>query len=186
MLNMKMSDIPQPESKSTRPKLETGTYPAIVDLIVDLGVQSVERYEEKGVFDDKRRIWVGVCLPTEVYTVESDDGDVEYCQVIGKEENFSPNDESNITKYYKALCSPDEVVSDMLGKACTVTIGMTSGNKPKIMSISSAMKGTSIKLPKGHELVAVGENEWDKVDDYDIPKFLKDAIKARVGGPEAV
>jgi len=182
MLNKKLSELSTGGSKIERPKLEAGTYPAIIDLLVDLGVQSVERFEEKGVFDERRRIWVGVCFPTETYTIEVDDEEVEYCQVVGKEENLTSGEKANLTKYFNAVCSGDDSIRDMLAKPCTVTVGITSGGKPKIAALSSPMKGTAIKMPKDREPVLVEEGDWDNVDDLNIPDFLKEKIKNRVGG----
>ena len=182
MLNMKPEDL---KTNSDRPTLETGqTYPAMIDLIVDLGDQRSIKFGTKDEEEVCREIWIGVCFPTEVFTVETDDGELELCQVLGKQVKIKAGDRANITKIHKAVCKSGETIQDMLGKPCSVVTGLTSGNNLKIDALNGPIRGSSVKLPANRELTLITEDDWDNIDDAKLPDFIKGIVKRRVGGPD--
>jgi len=184
MLNKSISEIPS--EKVERPKLEVGTYPGIVNLLVDLGEHENEKFGKPGEFTRNRMIWMGVIFPTEAYDVELEDETVTRYQVLGKELKFSPNDKSNLVQYHRALCAKDSPVSDLLGAPGTFAVELTSGGNPKIAGVSKPMKGMSVKLPSDATLTLISEDDWDNADDLDLPPFLIEKIKDRLGGPNNI
>ena len=185
MLNTKLTDMPSP--KSDRPKLERGSYPGIINLLIDLGEQRGLKFGQPDVpanYETKRKLWIGIIFPTESYEVTTDDGDTfERYQVLGKEVTLSNNEKAKLVEYHKALCKPDSPVSALAGAPCLVAVDMTSNGNPKVGSLNPPMKGTAIKMPKGQEITVISEDDWDSIDDADLPPFLIDRVNKRVGGP---
>jgi len=186
MLNVTPNEIPA--EKSTTPVIESGTYHAIISLIVDLGMQKEKIFESKDKPDEActeedykigHQLWFSFTLPTERYEVEVDGEVFERDQVLGKQYKMSKSDKSNLIIMYKAVVKDGRNFGQMVGMPVTVTTGMTSGGNPKVMSVSSPMKGAVVAAPLVEPFI-VDEGEWDNVDELKLPDFLKDMIKNRV------
>ena len=188
MLNMTPNNIPSTGTSST-PVIETGVYPGVISMIVDLGIQKNKKFDSKDKpdevctnddYDIAHQIWYSFTLPTERYTVEDSDGnEVERDAVVGTQYKVSKSDKANLIKMYKAVVKDGRTFGEMLGMPVTVTTGLTSGGKAKVANVAGPMRGTQVAPPLRDPML-VTEDDWDNVDDLDIPDFLKTMIKNRV------
>lgn len=183
MLNTNLQAMANEQKKSERPPLEGGTYPAIINMLVDLGEQRELKFGSQSEYQINRMLWIGTIMPTEEYEVEFDGETFTRYQVLGKQVKFSANEKSNLAVIHRALCDADSPVSDLLGQQSAVVVGHTRTGNPKITNFGKPMKGMSVKLPEGEQLIMVDESQWDDIDNVDLPQFLIDKIKDRVGGP---
>jgi len=185
MLHKKIDEIEG--GGNNKPKLDVGqTYPAIIDLLIDLGDQRGTDFNTKEP-NIKRKLWVGVCFPTEVYEVEMEGEVTEFCQVLGKSMNVAKGKKAELVLTFDAVCKTGESIADMLGKACSVVVKANGAGNPAIEKINGPIRGSAVKLPEGRELTLITEDDWPKVDADEIgflPDFLKRTIRERVGGPE--
>lgn len=187
MLNMNPNDVPA-TSSSSAPVLEAGVYPGVISLIVDLGIQKNKKFDSQNKPDEQctdadydvgHFLWYSFALPTERYEAEYDDETVERDQIIGKQYKVSKSDKANLTIMYKAVVKDGRTFGEMVGMPVTVTSGITSGGKAKVVSIAGPMRGTNVADPIKPPMI-VSDADWDNVDDLDIPDFLKEMIKNRV------
>ena len=189
MLNVNINTMQVEAAPNTTPMLEPGTYPAVISMIVELGKQRRQKFETLGRkeseltdrdFTTAQYIWVSYTLPTERYTMISDEGEeYERDQVVGEQLKWSTHEKSNLVKRYTAICRDGRDFMDMIGMPVTVTTGLTSGGKPKVIGVSAPMKGTQVAAPLREPLM-VQDNQWDQVDDIDMPEFIRKMIKERV------
>ncbi len=188
MLNMTPSSMPSTGSSSA-PVIETGVYPGVISLIADLGIQKNKKFDSKDKPDESctdddydigHQLWYSFTLPTERYLVEDADGEqVERDAVVGAQYKVSKSDKSNLIKMYKAVVKDGRTFGSMLGMAVTVTTGLTSGGKAKVVNVAGPMRGSQVAPPLREPLL-VTEYDWVNVDDLEIPDFLKTMIKNRV------
>lgn len=187
MLNITPNEV-ESTGSSDAPKIEDGSYPAVISLIVDLGVQRQKKFDSKDKpdeactdadYDEGHQLWYSFCLPTERYTLEGDDGPYERDQIVGKQYKMSRSDKSNLVIMYKALVKDGRTFGEMIGMPCLVNTGTTSGGKTKVVSVNPPMRGMAV----GEPLVApkiVTDEDYDNIDNIDLPDFLKDMINNRV------
>ena len=181
MLNKTISDLEV--QSSNKPELDLGSpYPAVIDLIVNLGEQHGTKFgtDEATI---TQQLWIGFAFPTEMYDIEVDGEEKSVCVQLGRRVNVTTGDRAALTKIHKAVCKPSAPLDDMAGKPCTVVLAPGKGKNPNIDTVSGPMKGTAVKLATDHEVVVVDEDGWDNIDDFPIPDFIKDIVKKRVGGP---
>lgn len=188
MLNMTPNDMPSSPSSSSAPTLEAGVYPGVISLIMDLGIQKDKKYDSRMKDDDictdddyniGHQLWFSFCLPTERYEVEQDGEVVERDMLIGKKFLLSKSDKSNLIKMYRAVVKDGRTFGQMIGMPVTVTTGLTSGGKAKVVSIAGPMRGTSVGEPLDPPML-VDEDKWNEVDSLNIPEFLKEMIHNRL------
>ncbi len=186
MLNLSPNELPM--DKSTVEVVEAGVYPAVISLIVDLGIQKQKKFDSKDKPDDKctqadwdvsRQIWYSFTLPTERFEVETDGEVVLRDQILGKMYKVSRSDKSNLMKMYKSVVKDGRSLGDMVGMPVTVTTGITSGGKARVDNVAPPMRGSSVDAPLNEPMV-VSEAHWDTVDDLLLPEFIKEMIKNRV------
>lgn len=187
MLNLTPNEVPSTGTSST-PLLPAGVYPGVISLIADLGQQRDVKFDSQkksaddltdADYEQAHQLWFSFALPTERYEVEYDDETVLRDQVIGKMYKVSNSEKANLIKMYQAVVTDGRNFGEMIGMPVTVTTGMTSGNKPKVTGIAAPMRGMTVTDPVREPLL-VTQNDWEGVDDLEIPEFIKDLIKNRV------
>lgn len=182
MLNGTPADVPQPESKSQAPTLERGSYPVICNLMIDLGIQERPNFDDKNKIDQKHQIWLGFTFPTEVYEVELEDGTKIQRELSkGKSYNVSTFSKAALQEIYDTFLNKGDAYSKLLGMPMLLEYGPNSNGNLTIKGLTN--------LPKGMEVgksitkpILITEDDWDKIDEYDLPPFMKDMVKNRVQG----
>jgi len=120
-----------------------GTVMARVLSVITLGEHQVHsQYPEKGSCD---KVLLTVELPTETMKVDGED----MPRLLSQELNLYLNEKANLYKVISALDTGADLssgydLSDLVGKACMVTIGATVTGKDKIVGWTATMKGLDV------------------------------------------
>ncbi len=188
MLNMNPTTTPSSGSGSSAPVLEASTYPGLISLIVDLGVQKNKKFDSRlkddadcteDDYDIAHFLWYSYTLPTERYESEYEGELSLRDQVVGEQLRVSSSDKAKLVIRYKAIVKDGRNYGDMLGMPVTVQTGLTSGGKAKVTGVSAPMRGMDVGQPLREPLLVTDE-DWDNVDNLELPDFLKNMIKERV------
>lgn len=188
MLNLNPNTTPSTGSGSSAPVLEAGTYPGVISLIVDLGVQKQKKFDSRMKSDDDcteadydtgHFLWYSYALPTERYESEYDGEVTQRDQVVGEQLRVSSSDKAKLVLRYKAIVKDGRSYGEMLGMPVTVTTGLTSGGKAKVMSVTAPMRGMAVGEPLRAPLL-VTDADYDKLEDLELPPFIKEMIANRV------
>ena len=179
---------PSTGSGSSTPVLEASTYPGIISLIVDLGVQKNKKFDSRAIPDEQctdkdydiaHFLWYSYTLPTERYESEYE-GEISLRdQVVGEQLRVSSSDKAKLVQRYKAVVKDGRSYGEMLGMPVTVTTGLTSGGKAKVVGVSAPMRGMAVGEPLNPPLL-VTDTDYDNVDNLQIPDFIKTMIKERM------
>lgn len=165
-------------SASTIAPIPQGTYLAVCNLLVDLGVQFNEQYK-----NSSRKVLIGWEIPDE--TIELDDG--PHSRTISKRYTASLNEAASLRQDLAAWrgrdFTPDELAAfdlrNIVGTSCMVNIIHRESNGKTYANISSIMA-----LPKGMPKGKLTENavifdlDAASVDDVEtLPKWIADIVK---------
>ena len=128
---------------------ETGVFPAVCIGIVDLGLQENEYEGEKKV-SHKLAIYFDTFQTDDQYFVGW------YTASLTPRANLR----SHLEGWRGKSFTPDELkafdLDNLVGKQCTLTIGLTSTGNPKITAISKAMKGVNLESKVEPFIVPMG------------------------------
>lgn len=154
--------------------VEPGVYLGTLVTIVDMGVQSRGTYKGEKLAD-------APLLGLEFEVVREDDSRVKLFKEVLK----SGHEQSNLFAISLALLgggskAEEELsktipVEKLLGKSATITVGLTSGKKPKITTLTALMKGQVVPVPKS-ELVSFSVSSPDEESLAKLPKFLREKL----------
>jgi len=155
--------------------LEAAAYPARAVSIIDIGNQD-------GPYGVKRQLIVQFELPTE--QSEDDEGKPRarfLSYFVNVPESYGPK--SKLFQLVEVMgLKKGETLADMLGKACSVDVGVYTkdGNdKNRINSVNKLSKGMDVAKPITTPLM-VSEDDWDNVDDLGLQDWIVTLIKERV------
>ena len=164
-MSLKLNNMKAGAGKAER--IPEGTYMGRMATVVDLGVQAQTDYltgEEKPA---KAEVLITFELPTERIDVQTEDGEtVSKPRWISKQYAASNSEMSNLYKLVQALNSKVGDVSELIGTACMISVGSTSGGNAKITNV--------IKAPNGMDIAEV--ESGGSFFDFDAPdeeNFLK-------------
>lgn len=155
-----------------------GTYLAVCNMLIDLGVQYNETYK-----NSSRKVLVGWELPEETIVVDGE----EKPRMLSKQYTASLSDKANLRQdlisWRSRDFTPDELkafdLKNIVGKSCLITVihresnGKTYAN---ISTIAALPKG----MPKGQlsEPATVFDLDTCKLEDIDnLPKWIADIVR---------
>lgn len=155
--------------------VEPGVYLGTLVTIVDMGVQSRGTYKGEKLADAN-------LLGLEFEVVKEDDSRVKLFKEVLK----SGHEQSTLFSMALALLgggpkAEEELsktipVAKLLGRSAAVTVGLTSGKKSKITTLTALMKGQVAPKPKA-ELVTFDVKNPDEDSLSKLPKFLREKLK---------
>ena len=176
--NQEMSMIVKSEGNSNIKRLEDGVYTAISSMLVDLGKQISEKYN-----NSSRRCIIVWQILNEFIEVNGE----QLPRVMSKEYTMSLGEKSNLRKDLQAWrgkqFTPEELdgfdLYQVINKGCQLQILNTENNgktHTNIVSIMSLPKGTEIQ-PGDKTLIFDMENKetWNRY--AELPKWMQDRIK---------
>lgn len=158
--------------------IKEGTYLAVCNMLIDLGVQYNETYK-----NSSRKVLVGWELPEETIVVDGE----EKPRMLSKQYTASLSDKANLRQdlisWRSRDFTPDELkafdLKNIVGKSCLITVihresnGKTYAN---ISTIAALPKG----MPKGQlsEPATVFDLDTCKLEDIDnLPKWIADIVR---------
>lgn len=158
-----------------------GTYLAVCNMLVDLGVQFNEAYK-----NSSRKVLIGWEIPEE--TIELEDG--THTRTINKRYTASLNEAATLRQDLAAWrgrdFTPEELAAfdlrSIVGASCMISIIHREYNGKTYANVSSIMA-----LPKGTPKVKLSENalvfdlDTATVDDVEkLPRWIGDIVKKSV------
>lgn len=163
---------------STITPIPQGTYLAVCNMLVDLGVQYNETYK-----NSSRKVLIGWEIPEETILIDGE----EHSRTLSKRYTASLSESANLRQDLAAWrgrdFTPDELAAfdlrNIVGTSCMINvIHRDSGGKTyaNIQSIMALPKG----MPKGQlsENAIVFDLDTGDLDDIDkLPKWIADIIK---------
>jgi len=181
---MSLKATPGSTSASSNFIVDEGTHLGILVKVIDLGIQERGKYLGKDL-PNAASLGLMFELP-EVHV----DGQEDKPAVLFKQVVRSANEMSNLFSIAHALLGGSKAVDEklkdegidaasLIGKAGLITVGRTSGDKAKIVSVSSLIKGMSVPKPKT-AFMAFDLDHHTEDDLESLPKFVRDIISRRV------
>lgn len=165
--------------------VEAGTYTAICDMVIDVGMQEGSDLYPKS----RRQVWLRFELPTERVEFEKDSQKKIGPAVIGKMYTASMHKKANLRhdlESWRGREFSDEQAADFdvascLGKTCVVSVTHSTGSNGKtyanITAIGKAMKGTEKLAP---ELPLMLYDEQHTTQYELLPEWLRKKIDEQI------
>ena len=166
--------------------LEAGAYPAICDMVVDLGVQA----SPGGLYAPKRSVLLRFQIPSERVEITKDGETKDLPAVISRTLGLSLNEKATLRQLLQSwrgrAFTPDELkkfdLVNVLGKPAFVNITHSVKGDRTYANLTSIMQ-----LPKGMPAPELeGEALWYSIDEPDaavfdkLPAWVQDKISNRV------
>lgn len=154
--------------------LEEGTYVARVCRIIDLGIQQTEDLKTGKPNGWRPKMSVSFELPTETIEVNGEDKP----RWLSKISTVSKHEKSFLFQLVKATGLRIEKlksINELLGQPLMVEVGLTSGGKNKIVSVSRLIKGMQVD-ELSQEPVAFDFDEPEEELLEKFPDFIKDLL----------
>lgn len=123
--------------------LEEGTYVARICRIIDLGSQLVEDIKTGKTKGYRPKVSISFELPTETIEIDGEDKP----RWLSKISVASSHEKSFVSQLVKACGMKFEDVNNinvLLGKPLMIEVGLTSGGKNKVTSVSKLIKGMKV------------------------------------------
>lgn len=153
-------------------RAEDGMYPARLVQAIELGMQEQTDWKTKESTGFKPRVMLTFELPTERIEIEGETRPRWY----SKEYTLSDHELSGIHQVIRALDPVETNLSKLIGKACMIEIGTTSGGKPKITNVVSVVKG--MEVAELENPVALLDLDDPDLEVYKrLPLWLREKIK---------
>lgn len=166
------------ESKQTGgskfPRIEDGTYPALLVGIVDVGVQPQTDWKTGKEKAPARKLFLTFELPTETIEIDGE----EKPRWIGKDYTFSFHEKAGLTKVVDILkreVKGAKNMQDLLGVACMVTVGSTGTGNAKLAGVVPKVKGMPTAELQ-NEAVCFDMDEPDLDTFNKLPQWLQNKI----------
>jgi hypothetical protein len=179
---MKESYIHKSASGGDFEQCPVGTHIAICDRIVNVGKQ---KNEYKGEVKIQNQHYIRWQIPAErVKWTDPSGKEHEGPMVVYKFYTSSLNEKATLRHHIEAWLGvslegqDDFGLSELLGLACQVSVGRTSGDKAKVLSVMGVPKGVDVGRLEGETILYDAETapeDWDK-----LPEWLQE--KAAEGG----
>lgn len=175
------------------PRVEDGTYVALVTGITHLGYQLQTDYATQEVQKDKfgndkysDRVNFSFVIPSESITIDLEEADEDgntqrtYQRYVYKEFAASMMAQSGLAKMLKAVDPKGEIedLAELLGRPVMVTIGSTSGGNAKVTAVAAMMKG--MEAPEMPENVNVRSFDMDESEAEvfnALPEYFQNLIR---------
>lgn len=173
-----MSMIVKDSGNVSIEKLENGVYTAVSNMIIDLGLQTSEKFDKT-----QRKIMI-------IWTILGEEVEIngeKLPRTMSKEYSFSLGEKSNLRKDLQAwrgkTFTEEELggfnILNVLNKACQLQIILEDKNGKKYNNIASIMalpKGTTIQpLDSTSHFDIESVETW--INWKDIPNWIQDKIK---------
>ena len=129
---------------STVERIPEGTYMGRVNSVVDLGIQPQTDYQTGAEKPSKPELLITFELPTETYTVDSDEGEVEKTRLISKRYTQSNSERSNLYRLVVTLKPGISDVSELVDEPCMISVGSTVSGNAKITDIIKPPSGMPV------------------------------------------
>jgi hypothetical protein len=157
-------------------QMQPDNYPARLVQIIDLGMQAQVDYTTGEPKDSKNRAILTFEFPTERIEVREEDRP----RWLSREFTLSNHELAGIMQVVGALDSKwdaeEQSISDLLGKPCQITTGLTSGKKAKILSVSKIGKG--MKVGELENPASFFDFDDPNIDLFKtFPQWIRDKIK---------
>lgn len=174
-----------------RKPLEAGAYPAVCDMVVDLGVQQ----SPGGLYAPKRSVLLRFQIPSERVEITRDGQTVDLPAVISRTLGLSLNEKATLRQLLQSwrgrAFTPEELKAfdlvNVLGKPAFINVTHSTKGDRTYANLTSLMP-----LPKGMPAPTLeGEALWYSVDEPDplvfdkLPAWVQDKIATRVIDPPA-
>ena len=174
------------KGKTKFPRLTEGVHLGRILQVVMLGLQSTERYEEKGVFDDKERMIITFEIPDERIVGEDSEGVAfDKPKVITKEMGVSMHEKATLYKYVAALIPNASSIAELLNVPCMVQVGSTKTGNAKVAGVMAAPSGVPVpELEETNRAIFYDFDNHVQADFDDLWEWQRDKIKAAVNWKE--
>lgn len=169
-----------------RKPLEAGAYPAVCDMVVDLGVQQ----SPGGLYAPKRSVLLRFQIPSERVEITRDGQTVDLPAVISRTLGLSLNEKATLRQLLQSWRGRAFTQEEL--KAFDLVNVLS---KPAFINVTHAVKGdrtyanlsTIMPLPKGMPAPELeGEALWYTPDDHDfttfgkLPQWVQDKVNNRM------
>ena len=166
--------------------LEAGAYPAICDMVVDLGVQA----SPGGLYAPKRSVLLRFQIPSERVEITKDGETKDLPAVISRTLGLSLNEKATLRQLLQSwrgrAFTPEELkrfdLTNVLGKPAFVNVTHSVKGDRTYANLTSLMP-----LPKGMPAPTLeGDALWYSIDEPDasvfdkLPAWVQDKIANRV------
>jgi hypothetical protein len=166
--------------------LEAGAYPAVCDMVVDLGVQA----SPGGLYAPKRSVLLRFQIPSERVEITKDGETKDLPAVISRTLGLSLNEKSTLRQLLQSwrgrAFTPEELkkfdLVNVLGKPAFINVTHSTKGDRTYANLTSIMP-----LPKGMPAPQLeGEALWYSIDEPDpavfdkLPAWVQDKIAGRV------
>ncbi len=158
--------------------VEPGVYLGTLVTLIDMGIQS------RGTFNGEKLSDAPI-IGVEFEVIKEDGSTVKLFKELLK----SGHEKSTIYSMALALLgggtkAEEELgtgfkVDKLLGKSAALTVGKTSGKKPKITAFTALMKGQTVPSPKA-ELVKYSVDSPDEETLAKLPKFIQSKLGTKL------
>ena len=169
-----------------RKPLEAGAYPAVCDMVVDLGVQQ----SPGGLYAPKRSVLLRFQIPSERVEITRDGQTVDLPAVISRTLGLSLNEKATLRQLLQSwrgrAFTPEELKAfdlvNVLSKPAFINVTHSTKGDRTYANLTSIMP-----MPKGMPAPQLeGEALWYSVDEPDalvfdkLPNWVQDKIANRV------
>lgn len=166
--------------------LEAGAYPAVCDMVVDLGVQP----SPGGLYAPKRSVLLRFQIPSERVEITKDGQTLDLPAVISRTLGLSLNEKATLRQLLQSWRGRSFTTEELKAFDLVNVLG-----KPAFINVTHSTKGDRtyanlgpiMPLPKGMPApVLEGEALWYSVDEPDasvfdkLPAWVQDKIAKRV------
>lgn len=126
-----------------RERVSEGTYPARFASIIDVGIQPQTDWKTGEPTKSQPKILITWELPTELITIEREDGTSEEApRLISKEYTQSAWENSNLVKLLNTFKAGS--ITELAGMKCMLSIGSTVTGNAKVTSVVEAPSGMPV------------------------------------------
>jgi len=166
----------KPEKKDFG-RLEEGTFSARLVQIIELGMQEQTDFTTGESTGYKPRVLLTFEFPTERITITNKEGEEEDLpRWYGKEYTLSGHEKASLPRVIRSL-GGDMDLTEVLGSPCMIEIGSTSGDKAKILSITSPVKG--MEVPELENPPVVFDLDSPDITVFKhFPEWIREKVKA--------
>lgn len=180
--------VSEPVSTGNFKQLDPGTYAAVCDSVINLGVQ---RLEFQGEVNDTEQVYLRFEVPSERLTyIDKEGHEQNKPMVISVTLTNSLHEKARLRHYLESWRGQGFTAAELeqfdltniLGKPCLLTVvHKTSGNGKtyaNIASISKLMKG--MDTPKAENPLIGYHPEFAPQDYEKLPKWIKEKLDKRI------
>jgi len=163
------------------PRIDDGMYPARLYSVIELGTQKRDPFEGTPK-DDCKQVIFTFEFPTKQVEI---DGAMKP-RILGKTYNIFTSENAALPKLIAAL-DPSGSLSGggadagkLVGVACMIQVGSTSGGKAKITNVSPLMEGLEVADGELEQLVF--DYDYPDIEVFNkLPQWIQEKLTSSVG-----